>query len=75
MSQVVQLIRQVVRELAGYMDQLVPQVRIHKLHVLRSFIFSRGVPKKTLHKNSFTEEGHVPSNPTISAKNLDSQND
>ena len=52
MSQVVQLIRQVVRELAGYMDQLVPQVRIHKLHVLQSFIFLRGVPKKTLHQNS-----------------------
>ena len=47
MSQVVQLIRQVVRELAGYMDQLVPQVRVHKLHALRSFIFLRDVPKKT----------------------------
>ena len=69
MSQVVQLIRQVVRELAGYMDQLVPQVRIHKFH------FLTGCPQKTLHKNSFTEEGLVPSNPTISAKHLVSQND
>ena len=37
MSQVVQLIRQVVRELAGYMDQLVPQVRIRAFSRLSAF--------------------------------------